>query len=897
MKRINKLDYYFDKQPPLTFIEELKKPYHQCKPTGYGTRPIAPGEIDAHGLHLAVRYPNDPEGLLETIYADFDRFLEVYEIGGNAFPVTLCHGTTPCFEAYSISVTATGVTVTAADTEGIRRGLIYLEDELRRRENAFLEPGEIHRQPYIHSRITRCFFSPINRPPKFGDELTDDIDYYPEEYLNRLMHDGSNGVWIYTRFSDLVTSPVIEEYGKGAEPRIAKLNRVIEKCRRYGIGVYIFAIEPYHLSKELVAKYPHLAGTIGEEGNASFCINTPEGKLHCYECGARLAALVPNLAGFISITNGERGTSCSSFQLPCTCPRCSGKKRGPLLSEAVDALCSGFRAVNPAIKVVSWTYGHHHWGFDDIRDYVKTAPSDAYLMQNFDDMGYEEQLGKIRQCLDYWLAYVGPSDMFRVTAEQAKESGKRVFAKMQVCCSHEIASVPYIPVPGILYDKFAGARALGVEGVMECWYFGNYPSLMSKAAGELSFMGEFADKDGFLRSLAGIYWGNSRADAVVNAWNAFNASYSQYPRNIMFGYYGPMHDSVVWQLSLKPKNFSLPQSWQSVDPPDGDRIGEALLNNHDLDEVEILTTRMRAHWELGASLLSQVESTGPDTQEQISVAKAINLLFASGRNIISFYRLREQLGLQQGEPAEILSQMRSIVEEEIRHSREMIPICQEDVRLGYHSEAEGFKFFPQKIQDRIDQLEELLRTEFVEVADRISKGLAPLEFYEGVEDSDDPKHYTMSRTGVENAPWEMIDAEKDFRFRVAYDAQNLYLEVFSNSKENFTLYPEYRLMWPAPEITFSIDGTAQLEGSKPYYGLFGERCEQELSKYSNVKVLDSEHMHLLITIPRKEVGYEADRPLKIKLLQGTSSWCYEKDPILFLGKWLAIPGDYGWLMP
>ena len=91
----------------------------------------------------------------------------------------------------------------------------------------------------MRSRITRCFFSPINRPPKYGNELSDDVDYYPKEYLNRLMHDGANGVWIYTRFSDLVPVKALPEYGRGGEARVEKLNRVIEKCARYGIRVYV----------------------------------------------------------------------------------------------------------------------------------------------------------------------------------------------------------------------------------------------------------------------------------------------------------------------------------------------------------------------------------------------------------------------------------------------------------------------------------------------------------------------------------------------------------------------------------------------------------------------------------------------------------------------------------
>nr|MBQ4318276.1 hypothetical protein [Clostridia bacterium] len=596
MERLVKLDPFFDKQPPLSFIEDLKKPLHAFAPEYYGKREKDDNEIDAHGLYLDTLYPDDPDGLLETVYADIKLFFDIYGIAGDKYPVKIVKGETECFEAYTVEITAEGVIITANDTEGVRRALIWLEDELRRRENAYLEPGTTKRVPHIRSRITRCFFSPINRPPKYGDELSDDIDYYPEEYLNRLMHDGANGVWIYTRFSDIIPSSFIVENGKGFSERIAKLNRVITKCARYGIGVYVFAIEPVALTPELAQKYPEMCG-VKAYGGTTFCANSEKGKAFCYEAGARLMQLAPGLKGYISITYGERTTSCSSSPLFHTCPNCAGKGHGEVLAAAVEALRSGIRVVNPACETVSWTYGARtrmNYSDDwrrDIREYVRCAPSDVMLCQNFEDIGYEEQLGELRQGEDYWLSYVGPSELFKITAEEAKAQGKHMFAKMQVCCSHEIASIPYVPVPGIIYKKYKAAHELGVEGVMQCWYFGNYPSMMSKAAGELAF-DDFADEDKFLESLAGIYWGRTKAPTVVKAWKSFEASYRQYPLNVMFSYYGPMHDDVVWKLALKPKNFSLARTWQGLDPIDGDRIGEALLNGHTLDEALTLANSM-----------------------------------------------------------------------------------------------------------------------------------------------------------------------------------------------------------------------------------------------------------------------------------------------------------------
>jgi len=237
-------------------------------------------------------------------------------------------------------------------------------------------------------------------------------------------------------------------------------------------------------------------------------------------------------------------------------------------------------------------------------------------------------------------------------------------------------------VPGIIYKKYAAARAYGVEGVMQCWYFGNYPSMMSKAAGELAFVEKYEDEDAFLTSLAAIYWGRSRASQVVLAWKLFEKSYRMYPMNIMFSYYGPMHDSVVWKLYLEPKNNKLPRTWQTLDPIDGDRIGESLLQGHTLDEALTLLNGMCEAWAEGLAALTSLSASGEDMTEQISVAKAIGILFSGGRNILAFYKLRDELGTQQRNPWEILKSMETLVYAEIENSRAMIPLCEEDGRLG-----------------------------------------------------------------------------------------------------------------------------------------------------------------------------------------------------------------------
>lgn len=898
-----RIDPFFEKQPPLSFVDQLKKPLHTVCPKYYGKSCLETGEVDAHGLYLASQYPDDPEGLLETVYTDIKEFFRVYGIGGDRYPIKIVKGKTECFEAYCLEIDKDGVVVIADDTEGVRRALIYIEDELRRREDAFLKVGKIKRVPHIQSRITRGFFSPTNRPPKKIDELYDDIDYYPEEYLNRLMHDGANGIWIDCSFAELLPSSIIEENGKESAIRIAKLNRVIEKCRRYGIGVYLFGIEPASFNFEKSQKYPELCGVKDHTG-ATFCVNSAQGKAYCREAGRRLTELIPKLAGFISITYGERITTCATTEGYNTmCPNCKGKKYGEVLAAAVEALRSGMREGNPKCKTISWTYGARtrmqikkDWQ-EDICDYVKSAPSDASLLQNFDDMCYEEQLGEMRQGVDYWLSCVGPSALFAKTALLAKEHGKSMFAKMQVCCSHEMASVPYVPTPGILFKKYQAAHELGVEGIMQCWFFGNYPSLMSKAAGELAF-DDFAEEDAFLIKLAGIYWGRRKAAAVVKAWKLFEQAYRQYPLNIMFSYYGPMHDGIAWKLALKPKNLSLARAWLGCDPVDGDRIGEALLNGHTLDEARILLNGMLDCWTKGVEILTSLPIVNDDEAEQLSVAEAIRLLFDSGRNIVEFYRLRDLLGREIGDTSETLKKLASIVKKEIKNSHNMILLCKKDSRLGYHSESEVYKFFPKKLEDRISQLKGLLEGEFLEVKKRIEEGLAPLAYYEGAEEKVGVKRYVMSKAGLNDAAWEKIGGENNSAFRIAYDKEHIYLELRSDCKIDFSICPEFKLLWPDAEMIVGADGVLRLGGDAFLYNsLFGEREKKEYAKYEQRRVFEEKGTHVVIVFELSKIGLDKIRPFKMKIVAGVESWCEDENPVRTLGKSAVSPEAYGWILP
>ena len=350
-------------------------------------------------------------------------------------------------------------------------------------------------------------------------------------------------------------------------------------------------------------------------------------------------------------------------------------------------------------------------------------PSDIALAFNFESGVTKRQLGSVRAGGDYWLSAVGPSDRFSLMAEAAK--GHCQFAaKLQVACSHECATVPYIPAPGLVYRKYKKMKDLGVQHVLQCWYFGNYPGLMNEAAGKLAYEDFSRGEDAFLEELAKPEWGSDWKHAV-DAWKHFADGYANYPLDIQFQYYGPMHDGPVWPLYLKQAMQPLTRTWKPEKFPSGDAIGEA-MKHFELNELAELTGIMSREWRLG---MTELWKAPLKTHElEFTLAQALDIQFRSGHNILRFYAIRNALLDSPADAAGLLARMKAIVQEEIENSLRLAEICEQDYRLGYHSEAEVYKYFPAKLKWRADQLKALLAGDFAEAETMLAEGADIGEF-------------------------------------------------------------------------------------------------------------------------------------------------------------------------
>ena len=578
------------------------------------------------------------------------------------------------------------------------------------------------REPWLKTRISRCFFSPIKRPPLNRDELMDDVDYYPEPYLERLAREGVNALWLTIRWRELAETSFTKRH-PDAGRRLEKLRRTVDRCLKHGIKTYAFFIEPIFAVEgdQLLKEHPELFGEPCE-GMRVMCASRPEVRRYIEESVRDIFTQVPRLGGTISISHGERSTTCFSWVDAVdgtrrgNCPLCSSQEPWQMHNHLAGSIVRGIRAAGSDAVNISWFYQPYvaskraAW----VAECARHLPDGVVLQYNFESGAVREQLGGLRHGGDYWLSYTGPSDAFRAVAEAARGTGARIGAKIQVCNSHEMATVPYVPVPGLLYRKYREMRRLGVSTVMQCWYFGSYPGVMNRAAGELAYE-DFSDgEDAFLRRLAAPYWGND-AETVAKIWKKLSDAYGEYPLSNNMQYYGPFAAGVAWPLRPDIDLAQLARTWKPFDLPSGDLIGEC-LENHTLDEALRLTARMVELSQVPE--IDALEARWRNDRERmldLGVMKALSLHFRSAYDIFDFYAARAEAvfaSRSEGDTAKALKaidRMSAAVVREEEVSREFLPLVKADSRLGFHSEAEVHLYHPARIEWRLGKLAEAKR--------------------------------------------------------------------------------------------------------------------------------------------------------------------------------------------
>ena len=624
-------------------------------------------------------------------------------------------------EEYGLEIAEDSVTISASGAEGLRYAVYEFEDALLAHDEDGVVKASIHRRPQIRHRVTRSFLSPNCRPPLMLDELEDDFDYYPDEYLDAIAHQRMNGIWITVYLNDMPCH-YFPERGELAEKKLGKLRSVIAKCARYGIKCYLYMSEPRsfngkwkNMSKDDMARYPDMAGHVGPDGTRFFCTSSEDGQGYLRETIGHVARNAPGLGGIINIMCCETTWPCATWKLyphvqDCNCPRCAPKTAAQLFSSMARLMNDALRKYQPEAVFIGWFYAASYIPGDPenriINEIAREWPEDIPMMRNCETGGRITQMGREVIVEDYSLSYGRASQPWKEMASHLK----RPAAKIQTCSSHEDATVPYLPVPGRLYNIYKDLFEYHCEVVMQSWYFGNYPCLMSGCAGRLSFSPLPGSELELLEELARPVWGGKSRDVAL-CWKMFSDAYANFPEILTFKWFGPLHSSIVFPWYLVPRDLPMAPSYtQNFPKNSGDRVYECISYVHTPQATLELMERMEAGWSEALQKLEKIAVT-EEQLSQLEIAKAVEIQIKSTCNLLKFYSLREKMIFRR---VDCLPEIREVVRNEIGNTLAMLAMCRKNELLGYHAEVESYMFYPEKLEMRAKLLQNLLENDCAE---------------------------------------------------------------------------------------------------------------------------------------------------------------------------------------
>jgi hypothetical protein len=267
----------------------------------------------------------------------------------------------------------------------------------------------------------------------------------------------------------------------------------------------------------------------------------------------------------------------------------------------------------------------------------------------------------------------------------------------------------------------------------------------------------------------------------------------------------------------------------------------------------------------------------------------------------------------------ILDQLAGIIREEIELDKELLPLCNKDSRLGFHSEAEGYKYFPEKIKWRMDQLNKVLAYDLPEIKKTIQKEQLLFPEYTGqkpegvVADcipSDSSIWAGTSPVIPADLKWQPCSFGSDktkLQWASTYTRDALYILVSENeaSAHASELSPvagievkiEPQRLYPA--IHFEFDSVNTIKDGDPVH-IIGYPL---IYKAGFREIKDKGIWYAAVRIPFRNIGLDTVglHPLRmdvrVQMREGGSSSWRPDNPIterLILGS--DNPADLGWLV-
>lgn len=536
----------------------------------------------------------------------------------------------------------------------------------------------------------------------YGDPLSNPaLDPYPDGFLQRLSSVGVNGVWLHAVLRDLAPGgEAFPEFGADHQRRLENLKALVQRARKFGVGIYLYMNEPRAMPAAFFEKRADLAG-VREEGYRALCTSQPAVRQWMADSLAYIFRQVPDLAGIYAITASENLTSCASHGDWGSCEHCKQRSDADIITEVVSVLEEGVHRGNPNANVVVSDWGWR--GHGDAVDMVPRLPKSVWLMSVSEWDKAIDRGGVATKVGEYSISAVGPGPRSVRHWEVARQAGIKTAAEIQFNNTCEIASIPYLPVLDLVAEHIHNLAPSKLNGMLVGWTMGGHPSPNFQLADRMNHV-PVPDVNAVLDTLARERYGEAGAAHARKAWTLCSDAFRQYPFHISVVYASPVQWGPANPIYLKPTGYSatmwgIPyddlKGWRGPYPP------EIFASQFE---------KMAELWRPGIEELKlAVENTSPELRDNAATdlrfARAAGLHFQAVANQAKIVLARDALAAPAGTiPAEERSrrrtELRDRIESEIKLARELYDLVREDSRIGFEPSCQYF-YLPQDLVEKV----------------------------------------------------------------------------------------------------------------------------------------------------------------------------------------------------
>ncbi|MHC4673542.1 MAG: hypothetical protein ACYTF1_05245 [Planctomycetota bacterium] len=526
----------------------------------------------------------------------------------------------------------------------------------------------------------------------YGDPLSNPkLNPFPNGLLERLWAAGINAVWLQAVLRNIAPGgTTFPEFGVDHERRLANLQDLVERTRKYGISVYLYINAPRAMPHSFFKNRPEMGG-VREGEFTALCTSHPAVRKWMGESLAHVFRQVPDLGGVYAITASENLTNCASHGAWRSCRHCKERSDADIIAEVVAAIEEGVHRGSPKANVVVSDWGWR--GHGDAPDIIARLPKSVWLMSVSEWSKSIERGGIKTKVGEYSISAVGPGPRALKHWAVARQAGLKTAAEIQFNNTCEIASVPYLPVMDLVAEHCHNLASAGLDGMLIGWTMGGYPSPNFQLARRLGRT-PTPNVDTVLDDLARERFGPEGAGHARKAWTLMSNAFRQYPFHISVVYnspvqYGPANALYPSKTGYRASMWGFPyddlDGWRGPYPP---KVLAAQFE------------KMADRWRPGiAELQVAAKKAPPDRRNQaqadLRLARAAAVKFQSVANQTRFIIARDALA----KPASTLSpeqrhrlriEIKRCLESEIVLARQLFTLAREDSRIGFEPSCQYF---------------------------------------------------------------------------------------------------------------------------------------------------------------------------------------------------------------